>query len=458
MRTCTNCGAQFADDELFCPVCGQEVQLVPDFETIESKIAQSEKEKEEAERKREEERRFQEQMEQQKKRRMHKLVLMFVLIAAAVIIVTVSVVTAIRSRTVNTFDYQYAQAQECYANKDYTGALEHLKKALGYEPENDDANLLLAKTEYQLDQNDEAAKVLESLLDRNGSLEEAYELLFQIYQDDSQPEKIQARLKKCSLSDILEKFSRFNPQPPVISPEGNTYNDVVKVEITADGTGEIRYTTDGTDPEKNSVLYTGKLELSQEGTITVKAVLVTADGLVSDPAEAEYTISYDVPDAPVISPVSGTYKKMETDEVNSYHSGSVSSSSGEENTAQRITIKVPSGYTCYYSWDSKPDKSSKKYTGPVEMKLGDHVFYAVLCSKQGKLGKVASCTYIYTRVTPTPANTPTPAPVYSYTAPQNAETVETPTPEPTVTETPAPTATEEPTPTAEASESQSDKS
>ena len=233
---------------------------------------------------------------------------------------------------------------------------------------------------------------------------------------------------------------------------------MVKVEITADGSGEIRYTTDGTDPEKNSVLYAGKLELSQEGTITVKAVLVTADGLVSDPAEAEYIISYDVPDAPVISPVSGTYKKMETDEVNSYHSGSVSSSSEEENTAQRITIKVPSGYTCYYSWDSKPDKSSKKYTGPVEMKLGDHVFYAVLCSRQGKLGKVASCTYIYTRVTPTPANTPTPAPVYSYTDPQNAETVETPTPEPTVTETPAPTATVDPTPTAAASESQSDKS
>jgi tetratricopeptide (TPR) repeat protein len=436
-------------------VCGQEVQLVPDFETIESKIAQSEKEKEEAERKREEERRFQEQLEQQKKKRMHKLVLMFVLIAAAVIIVTVSVVAAIRSRTVNTFDYQYAQAQECYENKDYTGALEHLKKALGYEPENDDANLLLAKTEYQLDQNDEAADVLEALLDRNGSLEEAYELLFQIYQDDSRPEKIQARLKKCSLTDILEKYSRFNPQPPVISPEGNTYNDTVKVEITADGTGEIRYTTDGTAPEKDSNLYTGKLELSQEGTITVQAILVTADGLVSDPAEAEYTISYDVPDAPVISPVSGTYKKMETEESGSYRSESVSSSSGED-TAQMITVKVPSGYTCYYSWDSKPDKSSKKYTGPVEMKLGDHVFYAVLCSKQGKLGKVASCTYIYTRVTPTPANTPTPTPVYTYTAPQNAEAVETPTPEPTETATPTPTET--PTPTAAASESQSDKS
>ena len=431
------------------------MQLVPDFETIESKIAQSEKEKEEAERKREEERRFQEQLEQQKKKRMHKLVLMFVLIAAAVIIVTVSVVAAIRSRTVNTFDYQYAQAQECYENKDYTGALEHLKKALGYEPENDDANLLLAKTEYQLDQNDEAAEVLEALLDRNGSLEEAYELLFQIYQDDSRPEKIQARLKKCSLTDILEKYSRFNPQPPVISPEGNTYNDTVKVEITADGTGEIRYTTDGTAPEKDSNLYTGKLELSQEGTITVQAILVTADGLVSDPAEAEYTISYDVPDAPVISPVSGTYKKMETEEGGSYRSESVSSSSGED-TAQMITVKVPSGYTCYYSWDSKPDKSSKKYTGPMEMKLGDHVFYAVLCSKQGKLGKVASCTYIYTRVTPTPANTPTPTPVYTYTAPQNAEAVETPTPEPTETATPTPTET--PTPTAAASESQSDKS
>ena len=36
MRTCPNCQAEFADHEVFCPVCGQEVQLVADFVTMES--------------------------------------------------------------------------------------------------------------------------------------------------------------------------------------------------------------------------------------------------------------------------------------------------------------------------------------------------------------------------------------------------------------------------------------
>lgn len=443
-------------------MCGQEVQLVPDFETIESKRAETVREQEEARKKQEEERRFQEQLELQKKKRLRKLALIFSLIAAAVIIVTICAVAAVRSRTVNTFDYQYAQAKTCYDSQDYTGALEHLKKALGFEPDNADANLLLANTEYQLGQNDEAASVLESLLDKDGTLEAAYELLFQIYQEDSQPEKIQARLKKCSVQSILEKYSRFNPQPPVISPEGNTYNDTVTVEITtSDSSGEIRYTTDGTEPKKDSRLYTGKLKLAREGTFTIQAILVTADGLASDPASTEYTISFDVPDAPVISPVSGTYKKMEMDSDSDtssdyyYQSESVSSSSEDEDGTQMITVKVPSGYTCYYSWDSKPDKSSKKYTGPVEMKLGDHVFYAVLCSKQGKMGKVASCTYIYTKVTPTPVRTPTPATTYSYTYPQDAETVETPTPEPTAAATPEPSAAASTSPSADDSSSSS---
>ena len=30
MKKCSQCGASMSDDEVFCPVCGQEVQLVPD--------------------------------------------------------------------------------------------------------------------------------------------------------------------------------------------------------------------------------------------------------------------------------------------------------------------------------------------------------------------------------------------------------------------------------------------
>jgi uncharacterized Zn finger protein (UPF0148 family) len=55
MRTCSKCGAQFPDDELICPVCGQEVQLVPDYVTIESHMQEDEFRKQEEERAKKEE-------------------------------------------------------------------------------------------------------------------------------------------------------------------------------------------------------------------------------------------------------------------------------------------------------------------------------------------------------------------------------------------------------------------
>ncbi|MDD7740298.1 MAG: hypothetical protein PUJ62_09535 [Lachnospiraceae bacterium] len=33
---CSRCGATLENGKLFCPICGQEVQLVPDYETVET--------------------------------------------------------------------------------------------------------------------------------------------------------------------------------------------------------------------------------------------------------------------------------------------------------------------------------------------------------------------------------------------------------------------------------------
>ena len=32
---CANCGTEFEDGILFCPVCGKEVQWVPEYNTLE---------------------------------------------------------------------------------------------------------------------------------------------------------------------------------------------------------------------------------------------------------------------------------------------------------------------------------------------------------------------------------------------------------------------------------------
>ena len=37
---CTHCGAEFPDDRLVCPICGTEVQIVPDYNPLDDVLAQ----------------------------------------------------------------------------------------------------------------------------------------------------------------------------------------------------------------------------------------------------------------------------------------------------------------------------------------------------------------------------------------------------------------------------------
>ena len=97
-----------------------------------------------------------------------------------------------------------------------------------------------------------------------------------------------------------------------------------------------------------------------------------------------------------------------------------------------VKVTVPTGYTCYYAWDKKPDENSSKYTKPIALRPGEHVFYAVLQGKNGKLGKTASATYVYVvtdkqnqpTATPTPKPTPQNLDPNSTVDPQNVVTPE----------------------------------
>ena len=49
MRICENCGKPIPDGDLICLYCGEAVQLVPNYETMESHIQEVEKQHEEEE-------------------------------------------------------------------------------------------------------------------------------------------------------------------------------------------------------------------------------------------------------------------------------------------------------------------------------------------------------------------------------------------------------------------------
>ena len=80
--------------------------------------------------------------------------------------------------------------------------------------------------------------------------------------------------------------------PLITPPGGGIYVDPVPVTLSISNPGagaSIRYTTDGSDPDENSTLYTGQFSLTA-GT-TVKARTYVADGNCSDVSTAAFAIN-----------------------------------------------------------------------------------------------------------------------------------------------------------------------
>ena len=76
---------------------------------------------------------------------------------------------------------------------------------------------------------------------------------------------------------------------PVISPESCEFNmgETLYVTITQEEDADIHYTLDGTEPDENSALYSGPLEIKE--TTTVKAIAIINDYNNSAVVEATYT-------------------------------------------------------------------------------------------------------------------------------------------------------------------------
>ena len=154
---------------------------------------------------------------------------------------------------------------------------------------------------------------------------------------------------------MLEKLSDYVVDEPKFSLEDSTtYDDVQKLLLTADK-DTIYYTTDGTDPDLTSTKYTSEGIQISEGETTIKAIAVNKKGVPSAIGKKTYTVEFPVEDAPAVSPSTGQYDE-----------------------AVPIEVKVPEGYTAYYTTDgTDPTTASTKYTGPIDMPKGETLFKVV---------------------------------------------------------------------------------
>ena len=83
------------------------------------------------------------------------------------------------------------------------------------------------------------------------------------------------------------KIVPSRPGLPVLKTPSGTYKNPEKIELEIPERGEIRYTTDGTDPTEESELYTEPIPMP-DGVSTFKFAVISPEGVSGDIVEAHY--------------------------------------------------------------------------------------------------------------------------------------------------------------------------
>lgn len=107
------------------------------------------------------------------------------------------------------------------------------------------------------------------------------------------------------------------------------------------------------------------------GETKISAVSVNKKGIPSLAENKTYTVELPIADAPSVTPSTGQYDSQ-----------------------MKIEIVVPEGYTAYYTTDNTdPTKDSTQYTGPIDMPSGNTIFCAVLVDKSGRTTEITKRNY-----------------------------------------------------------------
>lgn len=369
---CPNCGTEMKDGMLYCEACGEEIQIVPDFEPeIEYSISKTlsgivEEVLEEVP-----------QNEGQKnkdKKKRFKLVVIISVIAVIVVIGIVITVNAVKEYQYNSEKYQIEKATDAVADGRYEDAIAYYTRALELNPTNASYRNTLAEIYKVLGNEDAYVSELIEIL-KNGSITEDertafFRKLINFYKEKEDYAVLNTILNNIQNPDIRTAYQEYLALPPEFSYQEGTYEEVIPLKLTSSIKGTIYYTLDGSMPDENSEKYTTPIFL-ETGSYQICAMFINEYGIKSEVVKKTYVIDIIKPGAPAVDTYSGEY----THPI-------------------MITVVVPPDCTVYYTTDgSVPTNQSYVYTGPIPMPLGNSEFNFVTYNKEGVAGDCTTRFY-----------------------------------------------------------------
>ncbi len=384
---CPHCGHEMPEGYLICEHCGEEIQIVPDFEPeIENSITETlstlvslqeetaDEEETAAEETGAEENDAQESDLAADKKRGRGI---HIVLAFAILFVVGLISYALYAYHIKTVDYQINRAKAYAENGAYDQAIACLETAYAAYP-NEAGILFLEADYYYLQKQDTAAlSALMRIIDRDNrsrysedDVEKAYSKIITIYTNQEEYGQIDDLLRDCDNERIVSMFQSYLAMEPEFSYVEGSYAEVIPLKLSSNTAGTIYYTLDGTKPDKNSPIYTAPLFL-ETGEYTVSAFFVNDYGIESDIVTKTYVINLAVPNAPEVELYSGEYTE-----------------------ATMIAVEAAEGCKIYYTTDeSEPTADSVPYTGPIPMPLGTTLFKFVNISGEGIASEVTTRTY-----------------------------------------------------------------
>lgn len=373
---CPNCGQEMQEEHLYCEKCGMEIRIVPDFEPeIENSITETLST-------------VAEEIDNKKITKAEsgqrvkvsfftdnagKNWLLVKGIAFAVIFL-VSVIAGLIIYFNYSVSYQISRARDCAKWHNYEEAVKHLDRAMELDPGNTEIVLLQSNYYYKMNEADQGISALLQLLEKeqlsDEELESVYNQIISIYDEQGKYEEINNILLACPHEKIVTLFQNYMAMPPKFSSEAGSYDYVVSLKLSANMTGKIYYTLDGSEPTVNSSVYMAPIFL-ESGNYQVNAFFVNDYGIVSETVRKRYEINVTVPDKPQVILYSGKY------EMPTY-----------------IEVLHPAKGTVYYTTDgSEPTTDSLVYTEPIFMPLGHSNFKFAVISEEGVSSEVVSRSF-----------------------------------------------------------------
>ena len=384
---CPECGNEIQDGHLICEVCGYEVQMVPDFvedyepqidnHIVDNVLDMSSPTQDMG---------ITEELggtdqligntenialpEFLKK----KGIMIAVLIVSTIIIILAAIWGVNR---VSDPEYQLNKAKNLAAAGKYGEAISALENAYVSHPDNSEILYLESDYYMELGKTDLATDTLMRLISSDiyssDEIYSAYDRLINIYAETDNYDAIAQLLADCRYNDITLAYQNYVAFAPVFSYEDGTYDNAIRLKISANTSGVVYYTLDGSVPNESSQKYDSPIELDH-GEYIVTAIFINQYGVQSELVTHKYVISNDIPNEPVVNADSGDYHKPVL-----------------------ITVEVPEGYTVYYTTDrSAPTVDSVKYIDPIPMPVKYSNFNFAAISEDGLSSEVVVRSYSLT--------------------------------------------------------------